>query len=207
MPNVNIYKIDGTIAGEITLADDVFGVEVNPVAIHQVVVAQLAAARQGTQCALTRSEVRGGGIKPWRQKGTGRARHGSIRSPQWTKGGVVFAPKPRSYEMKVNKKVKRLALLSALSEKVNEESLIVVETLNLEAAKTKEMVKVLNNLKIDEKALVVTEEVDETVKRAAANIQGVQTASTESLNVYDIVNNGKLVITLDAVRKLEEVYA
>lgn len=206
MPNVNLYKMDGTVAGEITLAEDIFGIEVNTVAIHQVVVAQLAAKRQGTQCALTRSEVRGGGIKPWRQKGTGRARQGSIRAPQWTKGGVVFAPKPRSYEQKVNRKIKRIALFSALSSKVAEGDFIVVENLELAEAKTKEMVSVLKNLSA-EKALVVTDKVCESVKRASANIPGVATTSTESLNVYDIMNHGKLVITLDAVRTLEEVYA
>ena len=156
MPNVMMYKTDGTQAGEIKLVDEVFGAEVNANAIHQVIVAQLAALRHGTQSALGRSEVRGGGIKPWRQKGTGRARQGSIRAPQWTKGGVVFAPKPRSYAMKVNKKIKKLAMVSALSDKVANEELIVLDALKLDAAKTKEMAKVLSNLKATGKALIVT---------------------------------------------------
>ena len=206
MPNVMMYKTDGTQAGEIKLVDEVFGAEVNANAIHQVIVAQLAALRHGTQSALGRSEVRGGGIKPWRQKGTGRARQGSIRAPQWTKGGVVFAPKPRSYAMKVNKKIKKLAMVSALSDKVANEELIVLDALKLDAAKTKEMAKVLSNLKATGKALIVTAEKDEEVIRAARNIPGVKTAIV-GFGVYDLVNCDKLIVTEEAARKVEEVYA
>ena len=207
MPKVMMYKTDGTQAGEISLADEVFAAPVNEYAIHTVVVAQLANQRQGTQSALTRAEVRGGGIKPWRQKGSGRARQGSIRSPQWTKGGVVFAPKPRSYSMKVNKKIKRLAMLSALSMKVSEQELIVVDNLELPAAKTKEMVKVLANLKATGKALIIIGDVDEAVVRAARNIPGVKTAPSGAISVYDIVNCNQLILTEAAVKKVEEVYA
>ena len=163
--------------------------------------------RHGTQSALGRSEVRGGGIKPWRQKGTGRARQGSIRAPQWTKGGVVFAPKPRSYAMKVNKKIKKLAMVSALSDKVANEELIVLDALKLDAAKTKEMAKVLSNLKATGKALIVTAEKDEEVIRAARNIPGVKTAIVGGFGVYDLVNCDKLIVTEEAARKVEEVYA
>ena len=207
MPNVMMYKTDGTQAGEIKLVDEVFGAEVNANAIHQVIVAQLAALRHGTQSALGRSEVRGGGIKPWRQQGTGRARQGSIRAPQWTKGGVVFAPKPRSYAMKVNKKIKKLAMVSALSDKVANEELIVLDALKLDAAKTKEMAKVLSNLKATGKALIVTAEKDEEVIRAARNIPGVKTAIVGGFGVYDLVNCDKLIVTEEAARKVEEVYA
>ena len=171
-------------------------------------MAQLAANRQGTQSTLTRSEVRGGGKKPWRQKGTGRARHGSTREPQWTGGGVVFAPKPRSYRVKVNKKMKQLAMRSALSMKVAEKELVVVEEFNIEAPKTKEMVKALENIKVaGAKALIVTDAVDETVTRASGNIAGVAATFAGEMSVYDIVNCDKLVLTKAAVKKLEEVYA
>ena len=206
MPKITMLKTDGSAAGEIVLSDDVFGVEVNETAIHEVVVAHLAAKRQGTQCTLTRSEVRGGGIKPWRQKGTGRARHGSIRSPQWTGGGVVFAPKPRTYYKKVNKKVKKLAMLSALSGKVAED-MIVLDALVLAQPKTKEMVGVLKNIGATKKALIITSDKDEAVVRASGNLPGVKAATTGELNVYDIVNADKLVITQDAAKRLEEVYA
>ena len=207
MPKITMLKTDGSAAGEIVLSDDVFGVEVNETAIHEVVVAHLAAKRQGTQCTLTRSEVRGGGIKPWRQKGTGRARHGSIRSPQWTGGGVVFAPKPRTYYKKVNKKVKKLAMLSALSGKVAAEDMIVLDALVLAQPKTKEMVGVLKNIGATKKALIITSDKDEAVVRASGNLPGVNAATTGELNVYDIVNADKLVITQDAAKRLEEVYA
>ena len=207
MPNVKMYKTDGTQAGEIALSEEVFGAEINTAAIHQVVVAQLAAQRQGTQSALNRSEVRGGGIKPWRQKGTGRARQGSIRSPQWTKGGVVFAPKPRSYAFKVNKKIRRLAMVGALSSKVAEENLIVLDELKLSAPKTKEVVKILAALGAEGKALIVTAEKDEDVIRAARNIPGVQTAIVGGFSVYDLVDSAKLILTQDAAKKVEEVYA
>ena len=207
MPNVTVYKTDGSKAGEIALNDAVFGAEVNAAVIHQVVVAHLANKRQGTQSALTRAEVSGGGIKPYRQKGTGRARQGSTRSPQWTHGGIVFAPKPRSYDKKVNKKVKKLAMISALSMKAAEEKIVVVENLELAAPKTKEMVAVLKNLGVDSKALIVTNGKDEAVVRAASNLQGVKTTQSANMSVYDIVNCDKFVVTADAVKAIEEVYA
>lgn len=206
MPKVSLYNMDGKVTGEIELSDDIFGIPVNDAVMHQVVVAHLANKRQGTQSALTRAEVSGGGIKPWRQKGTGRARQGSIRSPQWTKGGVVFAPKPRDYSKDVNKKVRRLALKSALSMKVKDEDIIVLENLSVSEGKTKEMVKVLNNLNAS-KALVVIDSVDEKVIRAAANIPNVATIQADALNVYDILKYDKFIITQDSVKKVEEVYA
>lgn len=207
MPKLTIYKTDGKEAGQIELNDAVFGAEVNEYAIHEVIVAKLAGDRQGTQSTLTRGEVRGGGIKPWRQKGTGRARQGSIRAPQWVKGGVVFAPKPRSYNKKVNKKVKRLAMVSAYSAKVRDEEMIVLDALSLDAPKTKEVVKLLENLKVDGKALIVTAEKDEDVIRAARNLPGVLTGTVGALSVYDLVNCDKLIVTQDAAKKVEEVYA
>lgn len=206
MPKVSLYKTDGSQAGTIDLKDEIFGVEVNEAVMHQVVVAQLANKRQGTQSALTRAEVRGGGIKPFRQKGTGRARAGSSRSPVWRKGGMVFAVKPRDYSQKVNKKVKRLALKSALSMKVADQDIIVLDALDLDAAKTRVMVGILNNLGAT-KALVVTSAADEKVVRAAGNIPGVKTLPADCINVYDLLNYTKLVITQDAVKKVEEVFA
>lgn len=206
MPKVALYSMDGTAVGDIDLSDDIFGVEVNHHVMHQVVKMQLANKRQGTQSALTRAEVRGGGAKPWRQKGTGRARHGSIRSPIWRKGGVVFAPKPRSYRYSLPKKVRRLAMKSALSSKVNEEAVLVLDSLELKEAKTKEMAKVLDNFNINRKALIVLEGKNETVERAARNIPGVKLAYVNTLNVLDILNYDNFVITQDAVKKVEEVY-
>lgn len=206
MPKVALYSMDGTAVGDIDLSDDIFGVEVNHHVMHQVVKMQLANKRQGTQSALTRAEVRGGGAKPWRQKGTGRARHGSIRSPIWRKGGVVFAPKPRSYRYSLPKKVRRLAMKSALSSKVNEEAILVLDSLELKEAKTKEMAKVLDNFNISKKALIVLEGKNETVERAARNIPGVKLAYVNTLNVLDILNYDNFVITQDAVKKVEEVY-
>jgi len=202
---VALYNIVGEKVGEVALNEAVFGVEVNESALHACVKAYLANQRQGTQSALTRAEVRGGGIKPWRQKGTGRARQGSTRSPQWTHGGVVFAPKPRDYRQSVNKKVKRLAMKSALSSKVNDELLIVYDALNLAAPKTKEMVKALNALEV-KKALIVLPEKDETVERAARNIPGVKTTLVGTLNVYEILKYDTLVLTKDSLAKIEEVY-
>ena len=204
MPNITMYNQDGSAAGEITLADEVFAADINQYAIHQVVVAQQAASRQGTQSALTRSEVRGGGIKPWRQKGTGRARQGSTRSPQWTHGGVVFAPKPRDYRISVNKKVKRLAMKCALSSKVSDGSIIVFDELNIPEAKTKEMIKVLSAVNV-ENALVVLPESDATVERATSNIPGVKTTLVGTLNVYEILKYDKLILTKGALDKVEEV--
>jgi large subunit ribosomal protein L4 len=206
MPKVALYSMDGTAVGDIDLSDDIFGVEVNHHVMHQVVKMQLANKRQGTQSALTRAEVRGGGAKPWRQKGTGRARHGSIRSPIWRKGGVVFAPKPRSYRYSLPKKVRRLAMKSALSSKVNEEAILVLDSLELKEAKTKEMAKVLDNFNINKKALIVLEGKNETVERATRNIPGVKLAYVNTLNVLDILNYDNFVITQDAVKKVEEVY-
>jgi large subunit ribosomal protein L4 len=206
MPKVSVYKTDGTESGNMELNNEVFGIEVNEAVMHQVVVAQLANKRQGTQSALTRAEVSGGGIKPWRQKGTGRARAGSSRSPVWTKGGMTFAVKPRDYSQKVNKKVRKLAIQSALSMKVADKDIIVLEDLSLEAPKTKLMVGILKNFDI-KKALVVTAGKDEAVVRASGNIQGVKTLTADSVNVYDLLVHDKLVITKDAVKKVEEVFA
>ncbi len=207
MPKVTVFKTDGTQSGEIMLNDAIFGVKVNATVMHDAVVQHLANKRQGTQSALTRSEVRGGGIKPFRQKGTGRARQGTSRAPQMTGGGVVFAPKPRDYSFKLNKKVKRLALYSALSSKVEQKQMIVLEDCKLSEAKTKEMVKVLKNLKVDTKALIVTDIKDETLVRAAANLQGVKTTLATTLCTYDILNYDMFIVTKDAVKKVEEVYA
>jgi large subunit ribosomal protein L4 len=207
MPNVALYNIEGTPVGEIYLDDGVFGAEVNEAAIYQVVKMQLANKRQGTQSALTRGEVRGGGRKPWRQKGTGRARHGSIRSPIWIKGGVVFAPKPRDYSYTVPKKIRRLAMKSALSSKVANHEIIVLDSLKLSQPKTKEMARVLKNLKVTRKALVVLPEKDEVVQRAIRNIPGVKLAYINTLNVLDILNYDVFIATQDAVRRIEEVYA
>ncbi len=206
MPNITMYNQDGSAAGEITLADEVFAADINQYAIHQVVVAQQAASRQGTQSALTRGEVRGGGIKPWRQKHTGRARQGSIRAPQWRKGGVVFAPKPRDYSFKVNKKVRQLAMKSALSMKLAGNELIVVKDLSLEKPKTKAILSVLENLKVTGRTLIVTAEGNENVMLAARNLQSVNTEVAGSLGVYDILNCDKLIVTEAAARKVEEVY-
>lgn len=207
MPKVALYDIKGSQVGEIELNDSVFGVDINTHVMYEAVKNYLANQRQGTQSAKTRAEVRGGGRKPWRQKGTGRARQGSIRSPQWKGGGVVFAPKPRDYSYSIPKKIKRLALKSALSSKVQDQEIIVVDSLALEQAKTKEMVKVLSNLKANKKTLIVIPERDEAVIRAAANIPGVKTAYVNTINVYDILNCDSFLITKEAVNKVEEVYA
>ena len=205
MPNVALYDITGKVIGDIELSENVFGQPVNEPVLHQVVVAHLANCRQGTQSAKTRSEVSGGGKKPYRQKGTGRARQGSTRAPQWTHGGVVFAPKPRDYSQKVNAKVRRIALKSALSSKVADSELIVFDALNIEAPKTKEMVKVLKAVDVD-KALIVLPDKDETVERAAANIPGVKTTLVGTLNTYEVLKYKKLILTKDSVAKIEEVY-
>ena len=207
MPNVKVLNMQGAAVGEIALADDVFGVEAHVSAMHTVVRAILNAQRQGTQSALTRSEVSGGGKKPWRQKGTGHARQGSTRAPQWTHGGIVFAPKPRSYRYTVNKKVKRLALKSALSSKVQEESLVVLDSMTMDAYKTKTVAAMLNALGAEKKALIVLPSVDEKLIKSARNIPGVKTAQVNTINVYDILNADKLIVLKDAVAKIEEVYA
>lgn len=207
MPIVALYNTEGAQVGEITLRKDIFGIKINEAVLHQVVKAQLANKRQGTQSALTRAEVRGGGIKPWKQKGTGRARSGSIRAPQWVKGGVVFAPKPREYRINVPKKVKRLALKSALTSKVLDQNIIVLEGITLVQPKTREMVKVLQNLKIDQKVLMVLPEKNAEIERAARNIPNIKTVLVNTLNVLDILNYDKFMITQEAVQKVEEVYA
>ena len=206
MANVKVFNMSGSEVGSIELNDSIFAVEVNTHVMHQAVVQYLANKRQGTQSALTRAEVRGGGRKPWRQKGTGRARQGSTRSPQWTGGGVVFAPKPRDYSFKLNKKVKRLALKSALTTKVNDGKFVVVDEINLPEMKTKEMVKVLNNFNVN-KSLVVLEDANEKAVVAARNIPTVKTASVSTINVYDILKYDSVVVTKAAVEKIEEVYA
>ncbi|HOW22111.1 MAG TPA: 50S ribosomal protein L4 [Sedimentibacter sp.] len=207
MPKVALYDITGSQIGDIELRDDIFGVEVNRHVMYEAVKNYLANQRQGTQSAKTRGEVRGGGRKPWRQKGTGRARQGSIRAPQWVGGGVVFAPKPRDYSYKLPKKIKRLALKSALSSKVKDNEIIVVDSLVLDRPKTKDMVKVLSNLKAGKKTLIVIPERDENVILASRNIPGVKTAYVNTINVYDILNCDSFLITREAVNKVEEVYA
>ena len=206
MAKVTMLNMEGQEAGTIELKDEIFGIEPNQDAVHQVVVNYLANQRQGTQSAKTRGEVRGGGRKPFRQKGTGRHRQGSSTDPSQVGGGIVFAPKPRSYNYAVPKKVKRLALKSALSDKVQNQEIIVLESLDFEAPKTKEMVKVLENIKADKKALIVTADKNENVVRSASNIPGVRTAHATTMNVYEIVNANSLVVTKDAVAKIEEVY-
>ena len=207
MANVSVYNMEGKEVGTIELNDAVFGVEVNEHLVHMAVVQQLANNRQGTQKAKTRSEVSGGGRKPWRQKGTGHARQGSTRSPQWTGGGVVFAPTPRDYSFKINKKEKRAALKSALSDKVANGKLVVVDALTFDAPKTKEFAKVMSNLNVNEKALVVLNNNDANVILSAKNIPTVKTGLTNTINVYDVVNAKTLVLTQDAVKTIEEVYA
>jgi large subunit ribosomal protein L4 len=206
MPTVDLFNREGQKVGDVQLSDNVFGIEINKEVMHQVVVAQLANKRQGTQSAKTRSEVSGGGIKPWRQKGTGRARQGSIRAPQWIHGGVVFAPKPRDYSKAVPKKVKRLALKSALSSKVVENEIFVLENLEIQAPKTKEIVKMLNAFDA-KKTLIVVAESNENVYKSARNVAGVTILPVNNLNVYDILNSQKVIATKEAITKIEEVYA
>ena len=207
MPTVNVVNMEGAVVGTVELSEKVFAADINEPAVHTVVRAYLLNQRQGTQSALTRAEVSGGGKKPWKQKGTGHARQGSTRAPQWTHGGIVFAPKPRCYHINVNKKVKRIAMFSALSSKVAEGELIVVDNITASAYKTKDMVKFLSAVGVDKKALVVLPEVDAKVVKSCANIPGVATAPVNAINVYDILKYGKLVIAKDAVAKIEEVYA
>ena len=206
MANVSVYNMEGKEVGTLELNDAVFGVEINEHLVHLSVVAQLANKRQGTQKAKTRSEVSGGGRKPWKQKGTGHARQGSTRAPQWTHGGVVFAPVPRDYSFKLNKKEKRAALKSALTSRVNESKFIVVDELKLDSIKTKNFVQVLNNLKV-EKALVVLNDMDTNVIKSASNVPTVKTAQTNELNVFDVLKYDTVVVTKDAVKTIEEVYA
>lgn len=207
MPKVDVYNMKGEVVGQINLSDDIFGVEVNEVAMHTAVVNQLANKRQGTQSTKTISEVRGGGRKPWRQKGTGRARHGSIRSVQWKGGAVAFAPKPRNYRYTIPKKLRRLALKSALTTKALNNNIIVLDELSLNEIKTKEFVKILKNLNVNDSALIVLPAVDEKVIKSARNIPDVQTAQVNTINTYDILKHKNFIITKDAVAKVEEVYA
>ena len=206
MPTVGLFNKEGNKIEDIQLNETIFAAEVNADAMHQVVVALLANKRQGTQSAKTRAEVRGGGIKPWRQKGTGRARQGSIRAPQWIKGGVVFAPKPRDYRMSIPKSMRRVAMLSALTSKVQNDEMVVLDSLTLEAPKTKEVVKMLNAFNA-KKTLIITAEANETGYKSARNIEGVAVLPVNNINVYDLLKYPKVIMTKDAVSKIEEVYA
>ena len=206
MPTVGLFNKEGNKIEDIQLNETIFAAEVNADAMHQVVVALLANKRQGTQSAKTRAEVRGGGIKPWRQKGTGRARQGAIRAPQWIKGGVVFAPKPRDYRMSIPKSMRRVAMLSALTSKVQNDEMVVLDSLTLEAPKTKEVVKMLNAFNA-KKTLIITAEANETVYKSARNIEGVAVLPVNNINVYDLLKYSKVIMTKDAVSKIEEVYA
>ena len=205
MPRVALFKQDGTQAGDIELNETVFGIEPNEHVLHQAVVMQQASLRQGTHAVKNRSEVRGGGRKPWRQKGTGRARQGSIRSPQWVGGGTVFGPTPRSYSYKLPKKVRRLALKSALSSKVKEENLVVLESLAMDAPKTKEVIKMLGALNVNEKVLIVTAEKEENIIRSANNLKTVKVLTVKEVNVLDLLMHDKLILTKDAAEKAGEV--
>lgn len=207
MPNYSVFDKTGKKVSDIALSDAIFAITPNASAMHLCVVAYLANQRQGTQSTLTRAEVRGGGKKPWRQKGSGRARQGSIRSPQWTHGGIALGPKPREYGKTVNKKVRRLAMKSALSSKVAAEELIVLDSLEMNEIKTREVVSVLKALETGKKVLIVLPEKNETIYRSARNIKGVKTTLVSTLNVYDILNCDSLVVLKDAVSKIEEVYA
>ena len=206
MPKVDVYNMNGEVVGNIELSDNIFGADINESVVHTVVLNQLANKRQGTQSTKTISEVRGGGAKPWRQKGTGRARQGSIRSAQWVKGGIALGPKPRDYSYTIPKKVKRLALKSVLSSKLKENDIIVLDELKFEEIKTKQMANVLSNLKVDDSSLIVLAGKDKTVEKSARNLPGVKMALVNTINVYDILKYGKFIITKDAVSKVEEVY-
>ena len=207
MSTINVLNMAGETVGTVELCDGIFGIEPNQAVVHEVVKNHLANCRQGTQSALTRAEVSGGGKKPWRQKGTGHARQGSTRAPQWTHGGIVFAPKPRDYSYVLNKKVKRLALKSVLSAKAAEGKLVVIDSIKMDAIKTAEFRKFLNAVKVDGKAVVVTPEVNETVIKSARNIPGVVTTTAKILSVYDIVNAGKFIVDKAALAVIEEVFA
>ena len=206
MPNVKLYDMKANEVGTLELNDALFNTEYNESVIHQAVVQRLANERQGTKSTLTRSEVRGGGAKPWRQKGTGRARQGSIRSPQWVKGGVVFAPKSRDFSKKMNVKAKAVALLSALSQKIRDDEVIFVDEIKIEQAKTKEMVAFLKAFNLEKTVLLVMDNSDEAVLRASANIEAISTIAATQINTYDVVKNAKIVISKQAVQQIEEVY-
>ena len=207
MPKIDVYDIKGKKVKELELKEEVFGIEPNEAIVHSVLINFLSNQRQGTQSTKTRAEVSGGGKKPWRQKGTGRARQGSTRAPQWIKGGIALGPRPRSYKYTVNKKEKKLAIKSILSSKVLENELIVVDKLPLKEIKTKEMASTLTNLKVEGKALIMIKEKNENVQKSARNIKNVKTTLVETINVYDLLKYNKLVVTEDAIKKLEEVYA
>ena len=207
MPSIDVYNVEGKKVKSVDLKEEIFGIEPNEAVVHSVLVNFLANQRQGTQSTKTRAEVRGGGRKPWRQKGTGRARQGSIRAPQWIKGGIALGPKPRSYKYTVNKKEKRLAIKSLLSSKVLENELTVVDTFAFDTIKTKQMVNALNNLKVEGKSLILLADKNENVQKSARNIEGVKTSLVNTINVYDLLKYNKLVLTVDAVKSLEEVYA
>ena len=207
MPKIDVYDIEGKKVNDVELNEDIFGIIPNEELVHSVIVNYLANQRQGTQSTKTRAEVRGGGKKPWRQKGTGRARQGSIRAPHWVGGGIALGPKPRSYSYKLNKKEKRLAIKSCLSSKVIENELTVVDKIELKEIKTKEVANMLHNLKLAGKTLILLPEKNEVIQKSARNIEGVKTLSVNTINAYDLVNYNNLVITLDTVKKLEEVYA
>ena len=207
MPSIDVYNVEGKKVSTVDLKEEVFGIEPNEAVVHSVLVNYLANQRQGTQNTKTRAEVRGGGRKPWRQKGTGRARQGSIRAPQWIKGGIALGPKPRSYKYTVNKKERRLAIKSLLSSKVLENELTVVDALKFDEIKTKQMVNALTKLKLEGKTLIVLPEKNENVQKSARNIKNVKTLQVNTINVYDLLKYKNLVITLDTVKKLEEVYA
>ena len=207
MPKIDVYNMEGKKVNDVELKEDIFGIIPNEELVHSVIVNYLANQRQGTQSTKTRAEVRGGGKKPWRQKGTGRARQGSIRAPHWVGGGIALGPKPRSYSYKLNKKERRLAIKSCLSSKVIENELTVVDKFEFNAIKTKEVAKMLNSLKLEGKTLILLPEKNEIIQKSARNIKGVKTLSVNTINAYDLVNYKNLVVTLDTVKRLEEVYA
>ena len=207
MPKIDVYDVDGKKLKSMELKEEVFGIKPNEAVVHSVLVNYLANQRQGTQSTKTRSDVRGGGKKPWRQKGTGRARQGSIRAPQWIKGGIALGPKPRSYKYRINKKEKQLAIRSLLSSKVLESSLTVVDKFDFKEIKTKQVVNALNNLMVEGKTLIMVPEKDEILQRSARNIENVRTISVSTINVFDLLKYKNLVLTVDTVKKLEEVYA
>ena len=206
MPKIDVYNVEGKKVSDIELNEEIFGIEPNENVVHRVLVNYMANQRQGTANTKTRAEVSGGGRKPWRQKGTGRARQGSIRAPQWFKGGIALGPKPRDYRYTINKKERRLAIVSVLSSKVLENNLVVVDSLPFKEIKTKNMVKALENLKVEGKTLIVLPEKNENVQKSARNIEGVKTSLVNTINVYDLLKYNKLVLTVDAVKSLEEVY-
>ena len=207
MPSIDVYNVEGKKVKTVDLKEEIFGIEPNEAVVHSVLVNYLANQRQGTQSTKTRAEVRGGGRKPWRQKGTGRARQGSIRAPQWIKGGIALGPKPRSYKYRVNRKERQLAIKSLLSSKVLENNLVVVDKFDFKEIKTKQMANAMKNLKVEEKALIVLPASNEIVQKSARNLANVTTSSVNTINVYELLKNKKLVVTVDTIKKLEEVYA